>query len=169
MKILIHSDFYKLYTDKKTQKRIKDAVFFFCDHYKLNDHNYILKISFNKSSVFISEQVIAVFQFDKLHRTGYMHLRGGQETDKLVESIFHELAHFRQYLRGDLKVIPLVQEMVWKEKLYQGVYNNPSSVPYDIYYNFPWEIEARETTTEALKLFNKKYSSFYDKLKFWSK
>jgi|688.fasta_scaffold634816_2 hypothetical protein len=165
MRILLHKNFYKLYRNKKQQERIINAIHFYIDEHKMRHYNYTLEILFDEK-IFAHERTIALFYLNENRKRGHVGLRKNQKNDELINSIFHEITHFHQFLKGDL--YDHRQKYFWRGKSFSKV---NTSTDYDTYYNFPWEIEARETATETLKLFNKKYPlSLWDKLcNLWSK
>ena len=67
-----------------------------------------------------------------------------QPEEEIVETLFHELTHAKQYLSGALEDF---NENVcyWKGHCYKGDFENTESPDY---WNAPWEVEARKVGEE---------------------
>lgn len=162
MKVRIHREARNFYTEKKYEQ-IANAIRFFCEHYSLYDHDYTLEITFDES-MFSSANTVGLFYGDDFKKKGHVNLRKTVWTDDLICTIFHELTHFHQHLRGDLWR-SFDGRVMWKGTPFPSM----NSDDFEIYNNLPWEVEARTIADETLKLFKAKHKSFWAKLKFWSK
>lgn len=69
---------------------------------------------------------------------------GNQPDEEIVETVFHELTHVRQYLCGELEDVN-PQVAYWKGHYYEGDFENTESPDY---WNAPWEVEARKVGKE---------------------
>jgi hypothetical protein len=77
---------------------------------------------------------------------------GNQSEEDIVETLFHELTHVRQYALGQLEDVG-EQVVYWLGHYYRGDFENTDSLEY---WNAPWEVEARQV---GWKLLNDYYQS----------
>tara|TARA_B100001059_G_scaffold30289_1_gene24523 strand:+ start:515 stop:1063 length:549 start_codon:yes stop_codon:yes gene_type:complete len=77
---------------------------------------------------------------------------GNQTEEEIVETLFHELTHVRQYALGQLEDVG-EQVVYWLGHYYRGDFENTDSLEY---WNAPWEVEARQV---GWKLLNDYYQS----------
>ena len=76
-----------------------------------------------------------------------VHISGAQTEDEIVETLFHELTHVKQYEDGHLQDID--EDVVyWLGNYYRGDFQDTFS---KTYWNAPWEVEAREVGEELRK------------------
>lgn len=67
-------------------------------------------------------------------------ISGNQPDHEILETLFHELTHVRQYLCGELEDVN-PQVAYWKGTRYQGDFEDTESPEY---WTAPWEVEARK-------------------------
>jgi hypothetical protein len=72
---------------------------------------------------------------------------GNQPDQEIVETLFHELTHARQYANCDLDDID-ENTCWWKGHQYRGNFEDTESKDY---WNAPWEVEARQVGEELRK------------------
>lgn len=69
---------------------------------------------------------------------------GNQPEHEILETLFHELTHVRQYLCGELEDVN-PQVAYWKGTRYEGDFEDTASSEY---WTAPWEVEARKVGKE---------------------
>lgn len=74
-------------------------------------------------------------------------ISGNQTEQDIVETLFHELTHVRQYANVDLDDID-ENTCWWKGHHYRGTFEDTESTDY---WNAPWEVEARSVGEELRK------------------
>lgn len=79
-------------------------------------------------------------------------ISGNQSEEEIVETLFHELTHVRQYALGYLEDVD-EQVVYWLGHYYRGDFENTDSLEY---WDAPWEVEARQV---GWKLVNDYYHS----------
>jgi len=72
---------------------------------------------------------------------------GNQPDQEIVETLFHELTHARQYANCDLDDID-ENACWWQGHQYRGTFEDTESKDY---WNAPWEVEARQVGEELRK------------------
>ena len=75
------------------------------------------------------------------------------EWEDVLETLFHEMTHLRQYLTGDLVDVK-ADVCEWKGKEYSGDWSEAHESNSE-YWNAPWEVEAREKGAKLLKKWKK--------------
>jgi hypothetical protein len=81
------------------------------------------------------------YAFRENHRNYEICLNSKQSSKSMLETLFHEMVHVKQYFRGELKVS---SQWVWKGKINRQRYENQ-----------PWEIEASSLEHVMYKKFKK--------------
>ena len=74
-------------------------------------------------------------------------LSGVQSEEEIVETLFHELTHVRQYALGHLEDVG-EQVVFWLGHEYKGDFEDTST---ETYWNAPWEVEAREVAWDLVE------------------
>lgn len=116
---------------KRKLVRLREACLYAIDHYGLRNDRSDVVVRIVKSG----ESGLRGFVKHDWSRTTVTIVRDW--TPRMIETIFHEFCHVRQYLRGELKN---VRDGV----LWQGVphsYHDHKS--YLKYFRQPWEVDAR--------------------------
>lgn len=182
MKVRLHLDGKTMFTEDEWTK-IHDACEFFIDTYELRKYDMPVYIKFMKSLDLTStvssssmgdiSRGCCVTQFRQFaHKVVVerfvLNIAQGNFT-KVIETIFHEMTHVMQELRGDI-----VRQYDGSE-VYKGVHYSVDKLTkptYKEYRAFPWEVEAREVATEMLRKWQKSRNikqTFWQKLiTFWS-
>lgn len=181
MKVRLHLDGKQAFSEDEWSK-IHDAFEFFVQEFDLDKYDIPVYIKFPQkldlsSTVADVGQDISrgccITQFRQFaHKVVVerfvLSIAQGNFT-KVIETIFHEMTHVMQELRGDI-----VRRYDGSE-MYKGVHysvdklTNPT---YKEYRAFPWEVEAREVATQMLKKWQTSRNikqTFWQKLvTFWS-
>ncbi len=176
MKVRLHLDGKQHFTEDEWVM-IHDAFEFFVDTYGLRKHNVPVYIKFPKNLDLSSTMVdtgydisrgCCITQFRQFaHKVVVerfiLKISPGNFT-KVIETIFHEMTHVMQELRGDI-----VRQYDGSE-VYRGTHYSIDKLTkptYKEYRNFPWEVEAREVSVEMLHKWQKSRGikqSFWQKL-----
>ena len=186
MRIRLHKDGRKHFTeDEWTQ--IIDSLQYYVDEFKLDSHDTLVYVRF-PAKLNISHRLglvdrgvcIAKFKtsFELTPSNTIKSIRAVDKFiidivpssfTKVIETIFHEMTHVVQELRGDF-----VRNDDGSE-IYKGVHYSVDKLTkptYKEYRQFPWEIEAREVATEMLQKWQKSRNikqTFWQKfVTFWS-
>jgi len=182
MKVRLHLDGKYIFSEDEWEK-IHDAFEFFVDTYELHKYNVPVYIKFPKKldlsstlSSSLNSDVSRGCCITEFRQYGtkvsverfVLNITAGDFT-KVIETIFHEMTHVMQELRGDIVRQPDGSEV------YKGVHysvdklNKPS---YKEYRSFPWEVEARQVSAEMLKKWHQTRGikqTFWQKfVTFWS-
>lgn len=182
MKVRLHLEGKYIFSEEEWDK-IHDAFEFFVDTYKLDKYDVPVYIKFpdklDLSSILETGSIrdisrgCCVTQFRQygskiIVERFILSITPGNFT-KVIETIFHEMTHVMQELRGDI-----VREYDGSE-VYKGVHYSVDKLTkptYKEYRQFPWEIEAREVATEMLQKWQKSRNikqTFWQKfVTFWS-
>lgn len=176
MKVRLHLDGKSVFSEDEWDK-IHDACEFFVDTHGLDKHNIPVYIKFPKKldlgSTFssssdgsISRGCCATEFRQYAHKVVVerfvLSITPGNFT-KVIETIFHEMTHAMQELRGDIVRLHDGSE------LYKGVHYSVDKLTkptYKEYIRFPWEVEAREVATKMLREWQKSRNI---KQTFWQK
>lgn len=168
MKILVHKDFRKKYSKSKYDK-ICDAIEFYTK--KFNFDHYDVRLEVICDIGILQPGTSGTAHFEPHRKTYVINIRP-QFMKDLLDTIFHELTHIHQAMRGDLR--HGTHHDFWKGAPYP-VLTFTHRVQdfkswFKLYENLPWEVEAREVAKNTLIEFNKsRKAKFWSKLKFWSK
>lgn len=180
MKLRLHLDGKNIFSEDEWEK-IHDAFQFFVDEYKLHKHNIPVYVKFEKTLSLesnVSDGIdhsrgCCITQFrqfaTKVHVDRFVLKIAADNLTRTVETIFHEMTHVMQELRGDI-----VRQYDGSET-YKGVNYSVDKLikpTYNEYRSFPWEVEARKVSAEMLTKWCKSRNvklSFWQKLiNFWS-
>ncbi len=92
-----------------------------------------------------------------------MDSRKFDNTHDMIDTLGHELTHFKQYKDGTL-------DQEWNDKVsrwmcvWQGRYYKPATT-YNAYRNRPWEVEARKGGSKVLAAYSQKIRTLREKRK----
>jgi hypothetical protein len=178
MKVRLHLD-GKRHFNEEQWTMIHDAFQFFVDKHKLNKHDVPVYIKFpeklntNDFGPFATNYGQCVTEFRavgaKYRPERFIISITPRNIYKVIETIFHEMTHVMQELRGD------IQRQRDGSEIYRGVHYSVDILQkptYKQYRNFPWEVEAREVSYEMLKKWKASRDikeSFWQKLiNYWS-
>lgn len=171
MKVRLHTEEGKYFKDNEW-KAIHAAFEFFIREYGLDKYGYDLYVRFPKNlgnSFLLSTHGNCVTQFYRLKDGTHkvmkftINISPSRNIHKITNTIFHEMTHVMQELRG------YIARPHDKGEIYKGVYYSVDKLKqatYKEYKNFPWEIEARQVADEMMA---KWYAHSGIKLSFWGK
>jgi len=173
MKVRLHLDGKRLFNEKEWAM-IHESFQFFVDEYKLNKYNIPVYIKFPKrlnagdgmglDAVSRGQCLTEFYKVgDKIKVERFILSITPGNLNKVIETIFHEMTHVMQELRGD------IQRQRDGSEIYRGMHFSVDKLKkptYNEYRQFPWEVEAREVSRE---MFKKWKASRRTKQTFWQK
>lgn len=161
MKVRLHLDGKTLFSEDEWAK-IHDACEFFVDEFNLHKYNTPVYIKFVKNLDLRStlssttscdiSRGNCITQFRQFaHKVVVerfiLNIATGNFS-KVIKTIFHEMTHVMQELRGDI-----VRQYDGSE-IFRGMHYSVDKLTkptYAEYRSFPWEIEARQVSVDMLK------------------
>lgn len=183
MRVRLHTNGKNLFSEEEWS-HIHSAFQFFVDEFDLDRYDLPVYVKFTKiitSKTFVDAKhndinrgnCITHFRFQtqsgEIEVDRFVLNISHGKLDKVIDTIFHEMTHVLQALRGDIEYLPDGSEV------YKGVYysvDKLSKPTYTEYRAFPWEVEARQVGAEMTAKWHKKLGikqTFWQKLlKFWS-
>lgn len=176
MKVKLHLEGKDNFTDEQWAM-IHNAFEFFIHKHKMSKYPYSVYVKFpsklTASSGFDITRAYCITQLYEEHgkikpSKFIIHVSRESTMNKLLESIFHEMTHVLQELRGDFHRTGDGSEY------YQGVHYSVDILTkptYKQYRDFPWEVEAREVSKDMLKqwymAYGKKQTFIQKLINFW--
>jgi hypothetical protein len=178
MKVKLHLSGKKHFKDKQWED-IHAAFEFFIHEYKLNKYQVPVYVMFPTSlgkgpgsTHTLGETITKFYVTNNGHsvKSFTLNIMPNINFTKSVETIFHEMTHVMQELRGDFR------RQLDGSECYKGVHYSVDILKkpsYNEYMSFPWEVEARDVAREMLKKWKasrKTKPSFWQTLVelFWS-
>lgn len=157
MKVKLHTSGKKHFSEEQWQN-IHDAFEFFITEHNLSGCQLPVYVMFptslGKGPGFSNTlgETITKFYYDAgtiKTRSFTLNILTSVGFTKVLETIFHEMTHVMQEVRGDLRRLPNGDGECYKGVYYSvDILKKPS---YKEYMNFPWEIEARDVSKEMMK------------------
>lgn len=156
MKVKLHRSGKNHFTEQQWSD-IHAAIQFFIGEYGLSKYSTPVYVMFPTSLGLgpglanTLGETITQFYFDRgVYRADSftLNIATTGPFNKIIETIFHEMTHVMQELRGDIRRMPDGGEC------YRGVHYSVDIIKkpsYNEYRNFPWEVEARDVAKEMLK------------------
>lgn len=151
MKVKIHKESKNLIPEK-VYDQIPDAVNSFIDYYDLNNCSAPLYIIFKKDNdTTLGLTKTSYIQFGNIYFKPKMYtiyINPEQTSTEIIKTLFHELAHVKQYHNKELKISAVKKCSVWKGELYSTERINEI----EYYKNLPWEVEARMISENMMQV-----------------
>ena len=156
MKVKLHRSGKNHFTEQQWAD-IHNAMQFFVGEYDLNKYRtpvYVMfPASLGKGPGFtdtLGETITQFYRDRGQYRIDSFRINIGPSGsfNKIIETIFHEMTHVMQGLRGDFRRLDDGSECFKGVHYSVDILSKPS---YNEYKNFPWEVEARDVSKEMLK------------------
>jgi hypothetical protein len=156
MKVKLHLSGKNHFTDQQWAD-IHNAMQFFIAEYGLSKYRTPVYVMFPTSlgkgpglADTLGETVTRFYRDRDIFRVDSFTLNIGPSGpfNKIIETIFHEMTHVMQGLRGDFMRLDDGSECYKGVHYSVDILKQPS---YKEYMSFPWEVEARDVAKEMLK------------------
>jgi hypothetical protein len=140
LKILLHKSSYQ---HSEHVELVKDAVHYAVDFFDLRNHNWRVEIHLVPSIESECDSEAVLGQHHYIQRQEQMYSKiyiscGGMYKFQIVHTLFHEITHLKQVLKGQL-AYPAKGIALWKGKSTTTAYSTSRSG----YWNLPYEKDAR--------------------------
>lgn len=145
------------------RERMREAITMAEEFFELqSDHWYMLLEAYDETDTSMTEtnDTSSTMKMGGLGITNYcnvfvIEVLTGQtrRTSRIVETLFHEFAHMKQYASGRLERESEFRGYFWLDEYYP---NLPDDHTHQEYLDLPWEKEARDKADELLTLWWKR-------------
>lgn len=160
MDVKIHKNGKKLVKESVWNK-IPDAINMFIDYHNLNSYKVPVYITFERGDIFQKDSLgevntkftFSCFMYFK-PKSFIIFIDPTQSEKELMNTIFHEFTHVKQYCTRQMSISYTKGFSVWEGKHFRSV--NGEDI--ELYKNAPWEIDARNTADKMIDIWKKGYT-----------
>ena len=144
----------------KSWDLIHESMAFFLEKNDMNKYNYPVKILFERPDNFSKTSLGEISAYMTLScflyykpKSFIIFINPNQTDSELLNTIFHEFTHLKQYCEGNLRISLTKNHSVW---FGTSVKNVDSEIDEAGYLNLPWEIDARDQANKMVDMWQKR-------------